>query len=42
MTILITGATGNIGGEVIKHLLAQDVPIRELVRDLKKAAKLET
>lgn len=41
MTILITGATGNIGGEVIHHLLAQDVPIRGLVRDLKKAAKLE-
>lgn len=41
MTILITGATGNIGGEVIQQLLAKQVPIRGLVRDLKKAAKLE-
>lgn len=41
MTILITGATGNIGGEVIKSLLTKNAPIRGLVRDLKKAAKLE-
>lgn len=40
MTILITGATGNIGGEVIQHLLAKNTPIRGLVRDLKKATKL--
>lgn len=41
MTILITGATGNIGGEVIKHLLTKNVPIRGLVRDLNKAANLK-
>lgn len=40
MTILITGATGNIGGELIQHLLGKNVPIRGLVRDLKKGAKL--
>lgn len=40
MTILITGATGNIGGELIQHLLSKNVPIRGLVRDLKKGAKL--
>lgn len=41
MTILITGATGNIGGELIKHLLTKNVPIRGLVRDLNKAARLQ-
>jgi uncharacterized protein YbjT (DUF2867 family) len=40
MTILVTGATGNIGGEVIQHLLGKNVSIRGLVRDLKKGAKL--
>ena len=41
MTILVTGVTGNIGGEVIQHLLNRDVVIRGLVRDPKKAAKLQ-
>ncbi|MGG6269861.1 SDR family oxidoreductase [Leptolyngbya sp. AN03gr2] len=41
MTILVSGATGNIGGEVIRHLLGQKAAIRALVRDPKKAAKLE-
>lgn len=40
MTILITGATGNIGGEVIKQLAAKNAPLRALVRDLNKAAGL--
>lgn len=40
MTILVTGATGNIGGEVIRHLLKQQAPIRALVRDPKKATRL--
>jgi uncharacterized protein YbjT (DUF2867 family) len=40
MTILVSGATGNIGGEVIHHLLEQKAAIRALVRDPKKAAKL--
>lgn len=42
MTILVTGATGNIGGEVIRHLLNQKAPIRGLVRDLKKAGPLKS
>lgn len=41
MTILITGATGNIGGEVIKHLVKKKLPLRALVRDRHKASKLE-
>jgi uncharacterized protein YbjT (DUF2867 family) len=41
MTILGTGATGTIGGEVIRHLLKQNASIRALVRDQAKAAKLE-
>jgi uncharacterized protein YbjT (DUF2867 family) len=42
MTILVTGATGNIGGEVIRHLLDRNAPIRALVRDRQKATQLET
>lgn len=41
MTILITGATGNIGGEVIKYLIDKKIPLRALVRDPSKAVKLE-
>jgi uncharacterized protein YbjT (DUF2867 family) len=41
MTILVSGATGNIGGEVIRHLLEQKASIRALVRDRAKATKLE-
>jgi uncharacterized protein YbjT (DUF2867 family) len=40
MTILITGATGNIGGEVVQRLIERKAPIRGLVRDPKKATKL--
>jgi uncharacterized protein YbjT (DUF2867 family) len=40
MSILITGATGNIGKEVIRHLSQKKVPIRGLVRDRKKANHL--
>jgi uncharacterized protein YbjT (DUF2867 family) len=40
VTILITGATGNIGGEVIRHLLKRKVPLRGLVRDAAKASNL--
>lgn len=40
MTILITGATGNIGGEVIQHLLTKQIPIRGLVRDRSRATNL--
>lgn len=41
MAILITGATGNIGGEVVNHLIEQKTPLRAFVRDRTKAAKLE-
>ena len=41
MTILITGATGNIGGEVVNHLIEKKLPLRALVRDRNKASKLE-
>lgn len=41
MTILIAGATGNMGGEVIRHLLHQPIPLRALVRNPQKAAQLE-
>lgn len=40
MTILICGATGNIGGEVVNHLTEKKLPLRALVRDRSKAAKL--
>ncbi len=35
--ILITGATGTAGSEVIKLLSAQGVPVRAITRDLRKA-----
>ena len=39
-TILITGATGNIGTELTKQLSAQNVPFRAMVRDTKAATSL--
>jgi uncharacterized protein YbjT (DUF2867 family) len=39
--ILITGATGNIGSEVIKLLTASGVSVRALVRDPQKAVALQ-
>jgi len=41
MTILITGATRNIGGEVVKHLIEKKLPLRALVRDRSLASHLE-
>ncbi len=41
MTILITGATGNIGGEVVRNLIEKKLPLKALVRDRAKAANLE-
>ena len=41
MTVLITGATGNIGSEVIKYLMEKKMPLRALVRDPSKAVKLK-
>ncbi|NHT77749.1 NmrA/HSCARG family protein [Rhizobiaceae bacterium CRRU44] len=37
MTILVTGATGNIGGQVIQHLVGRGADVRALVRDPSKA-----
>ena len=40
-TILITGATGNVGGAVIANLIAQGAQVRALIRDQSKAQALE-
>ena len=37
MTILVTGATGNVGRQVIKHLVQRGAKVRALVRDPAKA-----
>jgi uncharacterized protein YbjT (DUF2867 family) len=41
MTILVTGATGNIGGLVVQQLVNQNATVRGLVRDRQKTANLE-
>ena len=38
--ILITGATGNVGGEVVKQLALESVPFRAMVRHAKDAEAL--
>jgi len=38
MTILVTGATGNIGRQVVEHLVKRDADVRALVRDPSKAS----
>jgi uncharacterized protein YbjT (DUF2867 family) len=38
--ILVTGATGFVGGHVAHELRSRDLPVRCLVRDRRKAAKL--
>ncbi|RKT57566.1 SDR family oxidoreductase [Saccharothrix australiensis] len=37
MTILVTGATGNVGRHVVEQLVARDVPVRALTRNPDKA-----
>ncbi|WKN14261.1 NAD(P)H-binding protein [Streptomyces sp. JUS-F4] len=37
-TILVTGATGKVGGHVVSSLAAKGVPVRALVRDPDRAA----
>ncbi|MGO7211293.1 SDR family oxidoreductase [Rhizobium ruizarguesonis] len=37
MTILVTGATGNVGRQVVEHLVKQGADVRALVRDPSKA-----
>jgi (4-alkanoyl-5-oxo-2,5-dihydrofuran-3-yl)methyl phosphate reductase len=39
--ILVTGATGNIGKELVPQILASDKPLRVLVRDPQRAAHLD-
>ncbi|MFC0037544.1 NAD(P)H-binding protein [Actinomadura rayongensis] len=36
--ILVTGATGNVGGQVVRALAARNVPVRALTRDPGRAA----
>jgi len=38
MTILVTGATGNVGGHVVRALSERGVAVRAFVRDPKRAA----
>lgn len=38
MTILVTGATGNIGAKVVQHLVERGADVRALVRDPSKAS----
>jgi len=36
-TILVTGATGNVGSQVVRELRSRDAPTRAFVRDPEKA-----
>ncbi|MEQ9247537.1 MAG: NAD(P)H-binding protein, partial [Nitratireductor sp.] len=38
--ILVTGATGNVGSEIARQLIAQKTPFRIYVRDAAKAAEM--
>ncbi|WP_105441078.1 SDR family oxidoreductase [Neorhizobium sp. T25_13] len=37
MTILVTGATGNVGSQVVEHLVKRGADVRALIRDPSKA-----
>ena len=39
--ILVTGATGNIGTELVKHLRTDGVRMRVITRDEKKVSHLD-
>jgi uncharacterized protein YbjT (DUF2867 family) len=39
--ILVTGAAGMSGTEIIKEFSAQGIPVRALVRDLSRASALD-
>lgn len=38
--ILVVGATGKVGREIVHHLIEDHVPVRALVRDREKAGEL--
>jgi uncharacterized protein YbjT (DUF2867 family) len=38
--ILVTGGTGFVGGHIVHELRGRDLPVRCLIRDLRKGAKL--
>ena len=40
MKILVTGATGNVGGHVVRALTERGMPVRAFVRDRDKAARV--
>jgi uncharacterized protein YbjT (DUF2867 family) len=40
MTVLVTGATGNVGSQVVRELAAHGVRVRAFVRDPARAAEL--
>ncbi|MFY9983654.1 MAG: NAD(P)H-binding protein, partial [Chthoniobacterales bacterium] len=39
--ILVTGATGNIGSELVKLLLMKKIPVRVITRDEKRVSHLD-
>jgi uncharacterized protein YbjT (DUF2867 family) len=41
MTVLVTGATGFVGPHVVHALRARSIPVRALVRDRRRASRLE-
>lgn len=41
MSILVTGATGTIGSQVLAHLQGKDVKVRALVRNASKERLLD-
>jgi uncharacterized protein YbjT (DUF2867 family) len=38
MTVLVAGATGNVGGELVRNLAGAGIEVRGLVRDSNRAA----
>ena len=40
MTVPVTGATGNVGSQVVRELRRHAVPARAFVRDAARAAEL--
>jgi uncharacterized protein YbjT (DUF2867 family) len=41
VTVLVTGGTGFVGPHVVHALRAQELPVRALVRDLRRGARLD-